>query len=270
MGAPYKVLHTPGMTISPPVSTGKDRVFRLLEAYRERGDRRAMERIFTLHGGMLRRLAGRYAAASGEPYEDLLQVAHLGLIKAINGYKGESGAQFGSYAYATIDGELRHYFRDTELVRKPRWARSLYAKLKEANLRLTAKLGRPPLIEELAEEVNVAPEGVLELMKLFLETDVVSLDGGEGSADLSAIRSIRHESFTLPVEDRIQLEQSLESLTELQRRIVHLFFYEDLSQTEIGGMLGLSQRKVSRALASALKALRGLYGADGGSVECPG
>src|SRR5215218_8893922 len=243
----------------------KDEVILLVEAYRDRGDRHAVERILALHGKILNHLVRRYASSSGETYEDLLQVGYIGLMKAINGYRVDLGAKFTSYAFAMIDGELRHHLRDAGLVKKPRWARSLYYRVAEATNRLTAELGRPPLIEEIAREVNVSPEGVTELMKLFVDTSVVSLDGdgGEESVDLSAIRSIHHESFSLPIEDRILLEQALESLSELQRKVIYLFFYKDLSQTEIGRKLGLPQRKISRIVASALKALRHAGDTDG-------
>jgi len=228
----------------------------LLEAYRDRGDRRAAERLFTMHNKILTHLVRRYAGRSGESYDDLRQVGCVGLMKAINGYRAESGARFSSYAYAMIDGELRHHFRDTVLMKKPRWARSLYAKVFEVTERLTAQLGRPPFVEEVAEEVNITPQGVTELMKLFLDTNVASLDGDEREVDLSEIKSLHHESFSLPVEDRIQLEQALESLSELQRKVVYLFFYKDLSQTDIGRRLHLPQRKISRIIASAVKSLR--------------
>lgn len=235
-----------------------DRVVRLIERYRESGDRRAIEKLFTLHGRILNHIVRRYSGTSGEPYEDLLQVGYVGLVKAVRGYKLDSNAKFSSYAYSMIDGELRHHFRDTGLVKRPRWARSLYSKVSEATVKLTAELGRPPLVEEVAKEVNVTTEGVLELMKLFLDTNVSSLDEqrDEDGADLSAIRSIQYEAFALPIEDRIHLEQAMESLTELQRKVVYLFFYKDISQTEIGQMLNLPQRKVSRIIAAATKALR--------------
>jgi RNA polymerase sigma-B factor len=235
-----------------------DRVVRLIEAYRHNGDRRAIERIFALHGKILNHIVRRYSGSSGEPYEDLLQVGYVGLVKAVNGYKIDSKAKFSSYAYSMIDGELRHHFRDTALVKRPRWARSLYSKVSEATVKLTAELGRPPLVEEVAKEVKVTTEGVLELMKLFLDTNVCSLDEerGEDGADISAIKSIRYEAFSLPVEDRIQLEQALESLSGMQRKVVYLFFYKDLSQTEIGRRLGLPQRKISDVIASATKALK--------------
>lgn len=240
-----------------------DEVVRLVEAYRDRGDRRAVERILALHGKILNHLVRRYAGSQGETYEDLLQVGYVGLMKAINSYRADLGAKFSSYAYAMIDGELRHHLRDAGLVKKPRWARSLYARVAEATKRLTAVLGRPPLVEEIAREVNLSPEGVLELMKLFLDTNVTSLDGSEDGVDLSAIRSLQYESFSLPVEDRILVEQALESLTELQRKVVYLFFYKDLSQTEIGRRLHLPQRKISRVIASAIKTLRDAHETGG-------
>ncbi len=247
-------------------------VVRLIEAYRERGDRRAIERLLTMHGKILNSIVRRHAVSSGEPYEDLLQVGYVGLIKAVKGYRTDSGAKFSSYAYAMVDGELRHHFRDTELVKKPRWARSLYGQVSDATVRLTAELGRPPVVEEIAKEVNVAPEGVLELMRLFRDTSVVSLDGGdeEKGVDVSAIKSMQYEAFSLPIEDRIVLEEALESLTELQRKVVYLFFYKDISQTEIGRMLSLPQRKISRIIASATRAMRESHGAEIRRLECGG
>src|SRR3712207_576017 len=246
--------------------TENDQVIGLLDAYRERGDRRAIERILALHDKLLNSIVRRYAASSTEPYEDLLQVGYVGLMKAVNGYEIGSKARFSSYAYSKIDGELQHHLRDTALLKKPRWARSLYSKISQATSRLTSELGRPPLIEEIAREVNVTPEGVVEVMKLFLDTNVCSLDGGHGGeeeADLSAIKSLQYESFSLPIEDRIALEQALESLTKLQGKVVYLFFYKDLSQTEIGKRLGLPQRKISDIIASAIKSLRNSQETDG-------
>ncbi len=234
---------------------------RLIKSYRNKGDRRAVEQIFAIHGKILNHIVRRYSGSSGETYDDLLQVGYVGLIKAVNGYKTDSNARFSSYAYAMIDGELRHHFQDTGLVKRPRWARSLYSQIAEATTRLTGELGRPPLMDEIAKEVNVTPEGVIEVMKLFLNTNVSSLDApgmdndGE-EPNIGAIKSLQYDSFALPVEDRIILEKGMESLSELQRRVVYLFFYKDLSQTEIGKRLGFPQRKVSRIIASSMKSLK--------------
>lgn len=243
------------MTAPRETRVASDPVVGLVEAYGERGDRKAVERIFSLHAKILNHVAGRYASRSEEPYEDLLQVGYVGLMKAVNGYRLDSEAKFSSYAYSMIEGEIKHHLRDAALVKRPRWARSLHAKVSEATTRLTAELGRPPFIEEAAAEVNITPEGVSELIKLFYDTEATSLDAGE-EADVSAIKSLRYETFSLPVEDRIVLDQALQSLTELQRKVVYLFFYKDLCQTEIGKKLGLSQRKTSRTVASAVKALK--------------
>jgi RNA polymerase sigma-B factor len=236
-----------------------DRVIGLVEACRERGDQRAFERILALHDKLLNNIVRRYSASSSEPYEDLLQVGYVGLVKAVNGYEAGSKASFSTYAYSKIEGELRHYLRDTVLMKRPRWARSLYSRISEATARLTSELGRPPFIEEIAKEVNVAPEGVVEVMKLFFDTSVCSLDeenDGNEEPDFSAIKSLQYETFALPIEDRIVLEQALESLTKLQGRVVYLFFYKDLSQTEIGRRLGLPQRKISDIIATSIKSLR--------------
>src|SRR5215203_781939 len=248
------------MTAMAPTRTraAGDPVVGLIEAYRKQGDRRALERIFSMNVKILNHIVWRYASSSNEPYEDLLQVGNVGMMKAVNGYRLDSEAKFSSYAHAMIEGEIKHHLRDTALVKRPRWARSLHAKVSEATSRLTAQLGRPPLIEEIAGEVNITPEGVSEVMKLFSDTDAVSLDGGEDEeVDFSTIKSLRYETFSLPVEDRILREQSLESLNELQRKVIYLFFYKDLCQTEIGKKLGLSQRKTSRTVASAVKVLKG-------------
>ncbi len=197
----------------------------------------------------------RYSGSSGETYDDLLQVGYVGLIKAVNGYKTDSNARFSSYAYAMIDGDLRHHFRDTGLVKRPRWARSLYSQIAEATTRLTGELGRPPLMDEIAKEVNVTPEGVIEVMKLFLNTNVSSLDApgmdndGE-EPNIGAIKSLQYDSFALPVEDRIILEKGMESLSELQRRVVYLFFYKDLSAGVTAGKTRPPNDHESRSVPS--------------------
>jgi len=256
------------MTATVPTANraADDPVVSLIEAYRERGDQRAVEQILSMNVKILNHLVRRYASSSDEPYEDLLQVGYVGLIKAVNGYRLDSEAKFSSYAYSMIEGEIKHHLRDAALVKRPRWARSLHSKVSEATSRLTAELGGQPLIEEVASEVNITPEGVSELMKLFCDTDVLSLDGGRDEAvDVTAIKSLRYETFSLHIEDRIVLKEALASLTELQRKVVYLFFYKDLSQTEIGQMLSLPQRKVSRIVASATRSMRNLHVADRGA-----
>src|SRR5829696_8040280 len=141
------------MTAMTPIKAraASDPVVGLIEAYRERGDRRALERIFSMNVKILNHIVQRYVSSSNESYEDLLQVGYIGMMKAVNGYRLDSEAKFSSYAYSMIEGEIKHHLRDTALVKSPRWARSLHAKVSEATSRLTAELGRPPLLEEVAD-----------------------------------------------------------------------------------------------------------------------
>src|SRR5215210_2985917 len=99
-----------------------DPVVGLIEAYRERGERRTVERILSVNSKILNHIVRRYASASEESYEDLLQVGYVGLMKAINGYRLDSEAKFSSYAYSMIEGEIKHHLRDAALVKRPRWA----------------------------------------------------------------------------------------------------------------------------------------------------
>ena len=129
-----------------------DRVVGLIEAYRERGDRAAIERILAMHGKLLNHIVRRHAVSSGETYEDLLQVGYVGLIKAVNGHRIDSDAKFDSYAYTMIEGEIRHHLRDAGLVKKPRWACSLYSKVSQAtsDCRLGWILGSSVLLARLS------------------------------------------------------------------------------------------------------------------------
>src|SRR5215208_5865346 len=144
------------MTAMAPTRTraAADPVVGLIEAYREQGDRRAIEQILSMHVKILNHIVHRYVSSSEESYEDLLQVGYVGMMKAINGFRLDSEAKFSTYAYSMIEGEIKHHLRDAALIKRPRWARSLYAKVTEAASRLTAELGRPPRVEEVASEVN--------------------------------------------------------------------------------------------------------------------
>src|SRR5918998_5919784 len=138
------------MTAMVPIKAraAADPVVGLIEAYRERGDRRAVEQIFSMNVKILNHIVRRYTSSSDESYEDLLQVGYVGMMKAVNGYRLDSEAKFSSYAYAMIEGEIKHHLRDTELVKRPRWARSLHTRVLQASERLAAESGRLPLIEE--------------------------------------------------------------------------------------------------------------------------
>src|SRR5215208_3514591 len=136
------------MTAMAPTRTrtAGDPIVSLIEAYRERSDRRAVEQIFSMNVKILNHIVRRYASSSDESYEDLLQVGYVGMMKAVNGYKLDSEAKFSSYAYSMIEGETNPPPRDAAPVKRPRGARSLHARVPEATNRPTAELGPPPLV----------------------------------------------------------------------------------------------------------------------------
>lgn len=233
----------------------------LLDAFRRSRDPECLDSLVRLNQGLLHTVLRRYRNAS-EPYEDLLQAANLGLIKAVHGFDPDKGASFSSYAAAMIEGEVRHHLRDNVLIRQPRWLRGVRKRIDEASLILTRELKRPPHIRELSQAANISEEGILEIYRYSAMVDVCSLDGHSysgdtGMIDTGAMRSRWRESFSLPLEDRIALEQALSTLNAIQKKVIYLLFYRDLTQSEAAGRLGLSQRKVSRESARALGVLKG-------------
>src|SRR5829696_8758633 len=120
----FRGLRDTGSTMTATASTKKrtdgDPVVRLIEAYRERGERRAVEQILSMNVKILNHIVRRFTASSDESYEDLLQVGYVGMMKAINGYRLDSEAKFSSYAYSMIEGEIKHHLRDSALVKRPR------------------------------------------------------------------------------------------------------------------------------------------------------
>ncbi len=228
-------------------------------------ERRVLDEIVRRNQRLLHHILKRFSFAD-EPYEDLLQVANLGLIKAAQRYDPGRGVRFSTYATAVVDGELRHHLRDTLLMRQPRWVRKLYREIEQASQELTRRLGRPPELRELAAAVNITEEGVLEVLDLYSRLQLHSKDepfSGDDlrlEADPSLVRHQRLESFALPVEDRIALYQALDRLSAFHRRLIYLLFFKDLTQREVADELGLSRKKVSRESLRALGKLRAALG----------
>jgi RNA polymerase sigma-B factor len=237
----------------------------LLRRYCEYRDAESLDKVVRANQRLLHHILKRFAYAD-EPYEDLLQVANVGLIKAAQNFDPSRGLQFSTYATAVVDGEIRHHLRDSLLLRQPRWLRRLHAQIQEAIVALGHDLGRPPTTGEIAQAVNITPEGVLEVLSLYSRIDLrswsESSEGEEQSPEIdkSLIRSLHAESFTLPLEDRIALEAALSRLNDFQRRLIELLFYREFTQREVAEALGVTTKKVSRELAKALLRLKELMG----------
>jgi len=238
---------------------------RLLAAYAEAGSSATLDEIVRRNQNLLHHILKRFAYAS-DPYEDLLQVANLGLIKAAQRFDAERGVRFSTYATAIVDGELRHHLRDSLLMRQPRWVKRVYHEIQAKSNELMHKLGRPPEVSELARALNINEAGILEVMNLYARIDLHSHnepfapDELSEGADPRTVRHLRHESFALPIEDRITLYDALDKLSAVQRRLVYLLFFKELTQTEVADELGLTQKKVSRESIKALGRLKQLLG----------
>ncbi len=235
----------------------------LVAAYQESRDPALLSAILERNQGLLHAVLKRFTYFP-DPYEDLLQVANLGLIKAVQRFDCGRGIEFSSYATAIVDGEVRHHLRDNMLMRQPRWLKKLEKLIEEASVELNRTLKRPPSVAEIAEKTNVSEEGVLEVLKahsavsLHQVNDPPDREMVEAQPDSSRIRSLHYDSFSLPVEDRILLEDALDALSTFQRKIVFLLFFRDLTQSEVAEEMGLSQRKVSRESAKALSRMKAI------------
>jgi RNA polymerase sigma-B factor len=237
----------------------------LLSAYAETRSAATLDELVRRNQNLLHHILKRFAYAS-EPYEDLLQVANLGLIKAAQRYDPSRGVRFSTYATAIVDGELRHHLRDSLLVRQPRWVKKVYRQIQDKSNELMHKLGRPPEVAELSEALNINEDGILEVMNLYARIQLHSHDepftAGQFSAeaDPHLVHSLRQQSFVLPIEDRIALYGALDRLSGFQKRLIYLLFFRDLTQSEVAQELGLTQKKVSRESIKALGRLRETLG----------
>jgi RNA polymerase sigma-B factor len=237
----------------------------LLAAYTQTRAPATLDELVRRNQNLLHHILKRFSYAS-EPYEDLLQVANLGLIKAAQRFDAGRGVRFSTYATAIVDGELRHHLRDSLLMRQPRWVKKVYRQIQDKSAELSHKLGRPPEVAELALALNINEDGILEVMNLYSRIQLHSQDEPFASDDLQAeadpgmVHSIRQATFSLPIEDRITLYAALDRLSGFQRRLIYLLFFKDLTQSEVAEELGLTQKKVSRESIKALGRLKEVLG----------
>lgn len=213
----------------------------LVLSYRDEPSLDKEEELFRRFSRLIFKIVHKY---NYRDKEELYQIGWIGLIKAIKRFEPSRNVKFTSYAYRLIDGEIKHFLRDkSELIRRPAWIKELINKMmrlleREENLTL----------EELADKLNITEEGLREVIKAVIKVDY--------EPDISKIRSKRYQSFQLPIEDKIFLSQILSKLSEVEQKVIYYVFEMDLTQTEIGKILNVSQRTVSRILERALRKLR--------------
>jgi RNA polymerase sigma-B factor len=239
-------------------SKERDDLRRKFHDYAETRDRALRDELITAHMGLAEYLARRFTNR-GEPLDDLVQVAALGLLKAVDRFDPERGLEFSTYATPTIVGELKRHFRDKGwAVRVPRRVQELHLRLASVVGLLSQELGRSPTIGEIAQAAAVSEEEVLEAIEAGHAYRFTSLDAPSGNDDevsLSAELGAEDQGL-IDSEHRVTLSPLIAQFPPRERMILHLRFFEGMTQSEIAGRLGISQMHVSRLLARALAQLR--------------
>jgi len=249
-----------GIPVGEPVSAADSQD--LFERWRRHRDREARDELIARFLPLARKLARRYVQSS-EPYDDLVQVASLGLVKAVERFDPDRGFAFTSFAVPTIVGELKRYFRDTGwAIHVDRGAQERARKINEARQAISARTGRPPRVDELAQYLELSEEEVLDGLQVAEAYGTVSLDAPvAGEEDASRLDSIGDDDERLGlIDDQTTIFAAAKHLPQREREILYLRFGEDLTQSEIADRVGVSQMQVSRLLRRSLHRLRQLTG----------
>ncbi len=242
--------HAGPMTGAPPEE--------LFKRLRKTGEPAVRDALIEHYLPLARSIANRYRHTP-QSIEDLVQVASLALVKAVDGFDAERGLAFSSYAVPTIVGELKRYFRDAA------WSLHLPRALKERVLLvercerlLSGQLGHAPTVDDIAAASDLSCEAVLDAMEARGAHDTESIESsGSPDGGLTLAETLGGEDERLALVDaRDAARVAMDELPEREQRILNLRFVEGLTQTEIAGQIGVSQMQVSRILRHTLARLR--------------
>lgn len=230
---------------------------RRFDDYRASGDPAIREELVEAHLRLAVHLARRFDNR-GVPLDDLIQVASLGLLKAIERFEPERGLEFSTFATPTIIGELKRHFRDKGWsVRVPRRVQELHVRLNSLVNELTHRYGRSPSIAELASSARSSEEEVLEALEASQAYRSASIERGVDDDEPTIADHLGEIDLgPIHVENHLVVEGLLESLPPREQLMMRLRFFEELTQSEIADRLGISQMHVSRLLARCLDQLR--------------
>ncbi|HET7689407.1 MAG TPA: RNA polymerase sigma factor SigF [Nocardioidaceae bacterium] len=219
----------------------------------------ARDQLVRLHLPLVEHLARRFAGR-GEPYDDLVQVGTIGLIKAVDRFETDRGVEFSTYATPTIVGEIKRHFRDRGwAIRVPRRLQELRLAITKATSELSQELGRSPTVGELAARLEVSDEEVLEGLESANAYSTLSLDAPDSGDErtTSVIDTLGdYDEAIFTVEDRETIKPLLAELDERSQHILWLRFFRGMTQSQIADEVGISQMHVSRLLSRALTTLR--------------
>lgn len=243
-------------------SSGEDteilELFRRLDADGRARDELA-ERFQPLVEYLARRFAGR-----GEPLDDLIQVANIGLVNAIDRFDPSREVQFSTYAAATIVGELKRHFRDKGWsIRVPRQLQETMLRINQALPILTQELGHSPTIGELAHRLDVTEEQITESMEAAQAYSTASLEAPSTETGLTRAETLGAEDPSLGImEQWATVVPAIRDLPQRERTVLYLRFFKDKTQSEIAQEIGVSQMHVSRILRQTIEQLRATSGFD--------
>jgi RNA polymerase sigma-B factor len=248
----------------------EDEVSRLFVRWQQQGDQAAREALVRRFMPLVRNLARRYDRSS-EPYEDLLQVASLGLLKALDRFDPALGNRFSSFAVPTILGEVRRYFRDSGWsIHVPRGAQERALQVRDAQETFANERGHAPTVNQLAEYLELDIEEVVDALRAIDAYEALSLDAPRPGLEEDGLT---YGDAVGCVDERYELVEldatvtaALAHLPARERLILHSRFVEDLTQTQIAARIGISQMQVSRLLRRSLDRLRALT-RDGTGAE---
>lgn len=242
-------------------SLTSEEVDALFVRFSESRSRRDRNRLVEAHLGFAHHVARRYANR-GVGDDDLEQIALLALVKAVDRFDPGLGYAFTTFAGRTIEGEIKRHFRDaTWSVRVPRSLQERHLAVRRAVDEMSHELGRSPTVPEVATRLEASVDEVVEALAASAAYHHESLDGPttEGGAEIPVVASAgsHPRSETDMVDDQVTIERLMDTLSERDREIVRLRFFEQLSQSEIAAQVGISQMHVSRLLRRAFATKRG-------------
>lgn len=225
-------------------------------AYAQNRDPAIRAELLEHYAGLATTIVNRFSSRPDER-DDVHQVAMIGLLKALDRYEPDRGIQFSTYAWATVHGEVKRYFRDHSWsVRVPRQLQELFLRTARAIDELTTELSRSPTVPEIADYTGASDEDVVLAIELRGAQRPVSFDAPRSSGDERTLEPAAIDEGLVDVEHRRLLSPLIERLAPRQQEILHLRFAEDLTQSQIAARVGLSQMHVSRLLSQSLQQLR--------------
>lgn len=231
------------------------------KANSETSQKKLLGFIFLAYTPLIRKTVYSFARRADDPYDDLYQVASVGLLKAVNSFDEKIGSSFSSYAAIKMVGEIKHYLRDKNtLIRAPRQIRELSYRIHKLTTELKEVFKEPPTDEQIAQALNLSNNQILEALDLERRTTPVSIDqlSFEDNIAKDIINEdvfLEHKEFLNEIENGIILKEAMYRLDDELQEIINMKFFEQYTQAQIAQKLNLTQMAVSRKLKKALNQL---------------